>query len=186
MYSRNQQYSRVPVTTGHVLNPRRNVKRLARSPRNRFGQNCQNRALTRQPVCETPAVAISVIAKPRAVRPESRVWYPARLPGQPAVQVRATRPHGVPGGEVRKGDRFGRWTVESIRSHTARHHGFRCGCAWGWETPRTDPAVCFPVTKYEFKCCCDCGTVRTVKAGNLLYGRSLSCGCGDLILGAVA
>jgi len=186
MYSDNQQYSSVPVTTAHVLNPRRNVRQLSRSPRIGIGRNCQNRPRTGQPVCVNSAGGISLSAKPRAARPESRVWFPARLPGQPAAQVRATRPRGVEAGEVRKGDRFGRWTVESIRSRTAKRHGLPCGCAWGYETPRTDPAVCFPVKEYDFRCRCDCGTVRTIRAGNLLYGYSLSCGCGDLPLGAVA
>ena len=28
-----------------------------------------------------------------------------------------------------------------------------------------------------YKCRCDCGTIRTVNAKNLKYGKSLSCGC---------
>lgn len=128
--------------------------------------------------------------KPRGNRPKhgsapragGRAWYPARLPGQTAAQVRATRPRGATPGKVRPGDRFGRWTIPGIRQHTVPYHGFRCGCAWGGETPRTDPAVCYPVTVYEFVCRCDCGTVRTVNGGSLLYGYSLSCGCGTLPL----
>lgn len=114
------------------------------------------------------------------------IWYPPRVPGQPANQVRAIRPRGIAPGKVCTGDRFGRWTVKRIRHYLARHHGFPCRCMFGLETPRTCPEVCYPVTRYEFDCRCDCGTVRTVRSGNLLTGNSLSCGCGDVPLGVIA
>ena len=50
------------------------------------------------------------------------------------------------------GQRFGRWTVTS--KDPSRENGF---VLW--------------------RCVCDCGTKRSVRAGNLLNGRSRSCGC---------
>lgn len=49
------------------------------------------------------------------------------------------------------GQRFGRWTV-------LRYAGYHNGCAF-WE------------------CRCECGTIRDVRAAELRYGRSKSCGC---------
>jgi hypothetical protein len=49
------------------------------------------------------------------------------------------------------GRRFGRWLVESEETDTSKPHTALCRC--------------------------DCGTVRSVLAQNLILGRSKSCGC---------
>ena len=118
-------------------------------------------------------------------------YFRRRIPGEPASEVRATRPPlsssalypiRIDPQELGIGDRIGAWIILLIGYGYYRVHGFPCHCMWGSHTwpecsyeNRACPCSGFELT-YAVICRCDCGTVRPVAIGKLVSGYSLSCG----------
>lgn len=124
---------------------------------------------------------------------ESVVWFPPRLPGQSAANVRAMCAPLVPGSQVTWpvlvdpsrvgiGDRFSSWVIVVMAHGHKRRHGHPCHCDWQSHTrpgcSYDDPGCpCYEFdTVYHVICRCDCGVVRPVSMDSLSTGSSLSCG----------
>jgi len=151
----------VPSAHSHDTAPirvnRRNVRRLTRSPRAAHVRD-----------------ALPLASSRPVTRPQGRVWYPARLPGQRAYEVVATRPHGVCANQVKPGDRFGSWTVRKVQPRAVLNPRYPRYC---WQETH-DHHIQDP--EYVFESRCDCGTPRTFHTyydPGFLHGQPLSCGC---------